>query len=450
MKLNRPPEWGVEPVPPELRVLGTFDLFVLWSSLGVGLLVLIAGSLLLPFFGLNLWEALAVSVAGSVLGALMLAVAARPGAAAGVPTMVSLRPILGTQGSFIPSLVNAGQLVGWALFELYIMGVAAAALTGNAAGPMTAALFIPAFGAVVALLAWWGPLAVVRTWLEKFAIWLVYGSTAIVAAALLSRGVDPDFRAFPASYQGSASLLPALDLVIAMPISWWPLVADYNRFARSGRASLVGTAGGYAASNAAFYALGAALAVVALSGGAAADPIAGIGLLGLGAFPLLVILVDETDNAFANVYSTSVSLQNVRPRSRQLPVVAATTGTAAAGAIALVAAGSSFSLTFEGFLLLIGGAFVPLLGVVAADTLVVSRRGHPAHAYAGAAPFLRPGPMGAWGLGAATYFAFYFATYTGLPAIGASLPAFAVAAAAFIALSRLERASGGAPRQPIQ
>src|SRR2546428_13598577 len=41
-RVRRPPEWGVEPVPPAVRVLRTFDLFVLWSSLGVGLLVLAA------------------------------------------------------------------------------------------------------------------------------------------------------------------------------------------------------------------------------------------------------------------------------------------------------------------------------------------------------------------------------------------------------------------------
>src|SRR5256885_1344176 len=44
VRLRRPPEWGVEPVPDSLRILRTFDLFVLWSSLGAGLLVLAAGA----------------------------------------------------------------------------------------------------------------------------------------------------------------------------------------------------------------------------------------------------------------------------------------------------------------------------------------------------------------------------------------------------------------------
>src|SRR2546425_2036967 len=117
LRIRRPPEWGVEPVPERLRVLRTFDFFVLWSSLGVGLLVLAAGTLLV-FQGLSIAEILGVSVVGSILGSLMLAGAARHGSRAGVPTMVSLRPILGRPGSYVPPAPNLLPLLGWAAFEL--------------------------------------------------------------------------------------------------------------------------------------------------------------------------------------------------------------------------------------------------------------------------------------------------------------------------------------------
>ncbi len=112
--VRRPPEWGVEPVPDRLRVLRAFDIFVLWSSLGVGLLVFIAGSNLLLFFGLSLWEALAVSIAGSLIGSVLLAASGVLGSAHGVPTMVSLRAVLGRRGSYVPTVLNALQLLGWA------------------------------------------------------------------------------------------------------------------------------------------------------------------------------------------------------------------------------------------------------------------------------------------------------------------------------------------------
>src|SRR5438128_6792919 len=233
-RVRRPPEWGVEPVPHGLRVLRTFDLFVLWSSLGIGLLVLAAGTLLIGVggfgFGLTLGESAIVALLGSVLGSLMLAAAAHHGSRAGVPTMVSLRPILGRRGSYIPTALNVFQLLGWATFELLVMGIAAATLTGNVFGPSTQLLFIPLFGAVVAALALGGPLAVIRAWLEKFAIWLVYASTAAIGIALIWKGPDLGLRYAP--FSGPTTPLFTLGFLIAMPMSLWPLFLDSNRLGR--------------------------------------------------------------------------------------------------------------------------------------------------------------------------------------------------------------------------
>ena len=438
-RLRRPPEWGVDPVPPALRVLRTFDLFVLWSSLGVGLLVLAAGTLLIGVggfgFGLTLAESAVVALVGSVLGSVMLAAAAHHGSRAGVPTMVSLRPILGRRGSYVPTVLNVFQLLGWATFELLVMGIAAATLAGDVFGPTTAALFIPIFGAVVAALALGGPLAVIRAWLEKFAIWLVYASTAAIAIALILKGPDLEVRYAPQYFLGTPSILLALDLVIAMPVSWWPLISDYNRFARSSKDSLMGTTAGYTIANTVFYLLGAGLMALGVARGQP-NFLAVIGLLGLGAFPLLIILVDETDNAFANVYSTAVSIQNLAPKRRQLTFIATATLIAMAGAAFLWSRGEGIGGGYEGFLFLIGGLFVPLLGVVIADSFVVRRGTYaPAEFFQGA-PRWRWSAFASWIPGAALYFVIVaFA----LP-IGATLPSFALAAGLHILLSRVESA----------
>ncbi len=56
---------GIEPVPARHRVLGFLDYFVLWADLGVGLLVLLAGTLLVP--GLGFWPAMAAIVGGTLM-----------------------------------------------------------------------------------------------------------------------------------------------------------------------------------------------------------------------------------------------------------------------------------------------------------------------------------------------------------------------------------------------
>ncbi len=437
VRLRRPPEWGVEPVPPGLRVLRTFDLFVLWSSLGVGLLVLAAGTLLIGVggfgFGLTLAESAVVALIGSVLGSVMLAAAAHHGSRAGVPTMVSLRPILGRRGSYIPTALNVFQLLGWAAFELLVMGIAATTIAGNIFGPSTSALFIPIFGAIVAGLAIGGPLAVIRAWLEKFAIWLVYASTAAIAIALILKGPDLGLRYAPQYFSGTTSILLALDLVIAMPVSWWPLISDYNRFARSSKDSLIGTAAGYTIANTVFYVLGAGLMALGIALGQP-NFLAVIGLLGLGAFPLLIILVDETDNAFANVYSTAVSIQNLTPKRRQLTFIVAATVIAMAGAAFLSSRGEGIGGGYELFLFLIGGLFVPLLGVVIADSFVVRRGTYAASEFFDRAAGWRWSAFASWIPGAALYFVI---VVFALP-IGATLPSFALAAGLHVVLSRVE------------
>src|SRR5881628_1699234 len=150
-RVRRPPEWGVEPVPHGLRVLRTFDLFVLWSSLGIGLLVLAAGTLLIGL-GLTLAESAIVALVGSVLGSLMLAAAAHHGSRAGVPTMVSLRPVLGRFGSYVPTALNVFQLLGWASFELLVMGIASSVIVTGRVDLLLVAGFVPVFGVVVLVL----------------------------------------------------------------------------------------------------------------------------------------------------------------------------------------------------------------------------------------------------------------------------------------------------------
>ena len=112
----------------------------------------------------------------------------------------------------------------------------------------------------------------------------------------------------------------AVDLVIAMPVSWLPLVADYNRFARGERGAAAGTFWSYAAGNVWFYALGALLVLAA---GAAPDVLdigttiaATVG----GGVVLLALLVGESDQAMANIYSSALSMQNVRPERPAAPV----------------------------------------------------------------------------------------------------------------------------------
>jgi len=327
--------------------------------------------------------------------------------------MVSLRPALGRLGSLLPTALNVLQLVGWTAFEIIVMGEAAAKISGPFLGSMTKLFWMALFTAWCTLLAVGGPLAVVRQWLEKFGIWMVYASTIWITYQLATAGIPT------LSSPGPGMPLPlALDLVVAMPVSWMPLVSDYNRFARRPRSGFLGTFAGYTLANTWFYALGAGLA---LSTGSE-DVVTPILTLLYGNLALILILVDETDNAFADIYSASVSIQNAfRASHWKLAVTVA--------AVSFTVAAVTPITQYENFLLMIGGVFVPLFGVLIADSL---GRNYDLNDFYEKAPSLNPRGLVAWLIGAATYFAIAY----GYPDLGATIPSLAISFATHMLLAR--------------
>ena len=361
-------EWGIEPVPKERRVLSGLDVAILWGDLGIGLLVLVTGSLLVP--GLGFAEALTVVIIGSLIGVALLALGAAAGAQHGVPTMVLFRPILGLRGSWAPSALNVLQLVGWTAVELWAMSLVADIVAQRIFGISARPLWLLIAAVVCTGLALWGPVGVARVWMKRFGAWIIVGICGVVTVLALSSDGLAAALSRPGT-GGFPTFGPALDLVIAMPVSWLPLVADYTRFASRPSGAFAGTLVGYLIANVWLYALGTLLV---LGAGSSPDP-AGIatGVLALaggsiaGVLFLVGLLVGETDEAFADIYSGAVSLQNIFPGGSQRTLTVAIAATATAMAAWLTMA------RYEAFLFLLGSVFVPLFGILAADHFIVRR-----------------------------------------------------------------------------
>ena len=146
---------------------------------------------------------------------------------------------------------------------------------------------------------------------------------------------------------------------------------------------------------------------------------------------LLALTVDESDEAFANVYSGAVSLQNLLPRVPQRLLVAGTAAVATVGALLVDLR------NYQPFLYLLGSFFVPLFGVLLADWLVAGR--HYGRDDVFSAPALRLALIVAWLAGFCLYQWLYpdgpgwwtwLVAHTdphSLPWGGASLPSFALA-----------------------
>jgi putative hydroxymethylpyrimidine transporter CytX len=388
------PDWGIEPVPSDKRRFGTFELGALWGNLGISLLLPIVAAFLIP--GLSFGGAIAAIVVGVVIGNLMLGYAGLIGADTGAPAMVLYRPSFGRAGSYVPTALNVLQNIGWGSLELLIIGTAASAITERAFNVELKPVWTIVFGVIVTLMATSGPLIVVRRWIGRYAVWLVIASSIYLTAYVLTAVPFATFTG--AGGDGSVSFWGGVDLVVSMPISWIPLAADYTRFARSKRAGFVGTAVGYGIAHAWFYVLG----VLLILSNVATNPTDPTGFVSavlavpVGLLALAILAVDESDEAFANVYSAAVSIQNVFPKLSQRKL------SIAIGAICTVIAIVVPLVQYENFLLLIGAVFVPLFGVQAAHYAIV-RRGYTTQEIYDESAAVRPWGVIAWVIGFLAY-----------------------------------------------
>ena len=357
------PTWGIRPVPADRRQLGGLDLAVLWFDLSVGLLVMVTGALLVPALGLG--SALLAIAVGTLIGCVPLALVALAGQREGVPTMALLRPVLGARGSAVPSVINVVQLVGWTAVEFWVMGEVANVVSARLFGFESRVFWLALVAIVCTGLAMGGPVVVVRRWLERFGIYVLLGAAVWITAEVLRVGELGSIWRAPG--RGGLPFWLAVDLVVVMPVSWLPLAADYNRFARPNARATLGTYAGYAVGNAWFYALGALLVLAA---GASADAI-GVGSaivsVAGGGLVLVALLVGESDNAFADIYSAAVSTQNIANEAPQRRLVGVV------GLLGFVLALAFTAERYEQFLFLIGSVFVPLAAMFLADYFVRSR-----------------------------------------------------------------------------
>jgi nucleobase:cation symporter-1, NCS1 family len=370
--------------PP--RPLGFIDQLALWGNLGISLFGPLTGALIATTAG-SVGLALAATVVGCGIGAILLGASAVMGAATGAPAMVTLRGLVGRRGSVLPTLLNIAQNIGWATMEIIVISTAAVAVIGDAwRWP-----FVILAGTAATIMAI-RPLGSVRL-LRKIMVWLVLAASTFLFVQVL---LQPR-QSIP--QESVLGFWPAVDLAIAGVISFAPLAADYSRHSRTHRAAFWGASLGYGLAAVAYYALG----VFAVLNLGASDVITALVTLPAGAIAITILLVDEVDEAFANVYSTTMSVHNIIPQldRRIIALIIGVTATLLAGLL-------NFG-QYQSFLFLIGSVFVPLYAVAAVDFFFVSRQRWDVSQTSR----LRAAPVIAWACGFIAYQLVYPGTVPG-------------------------------------
>ncbi len=388
------------------RYLGSFGLFALWFGAAISMAEIFTGGLLAP---LGFSDGVKAILLGHLIGGVIMLLAGTIGAKSGLPSIMSTRISFGTYGSYLFSLLNILQLIGWTAVMI-ISG-------GRAANELSSVLFsfdsITVWAVVISLfIALW--IALGKDGFGKvniIAVVLLLGLTLLLCGVVFKEGVI-----FTKVNTGEMSFGLALELSIIMPLSWLPLVSDYTRFAKEKRSGLLGTFLGYFIGSSLMYIVGLSISLYAKDASVGSMMMA----LQLGFVALGIVLLSTVTTTFLDAYSAGVSLSNVFPKMKEKNVALVMTLIGA-----LVAIFTPVE-QYENFLYAIGSVFGPLFAIVLSDYFIFKKE-HISQTLA-----LHVGTSIVWAVGVFLYYQFQAMS---LP-LGTTLPTMIATALLFIATKK--------------
>ncbi len=408
---------NIRPIAAAGQTQSTLDLFLIFVGANVVATTFQVGASLSASFSVR--ATLALVAVGSVAGAGLVAALAPLGPRLRVPSVIAARPALGIAGAGLVAVVLYVSNFAWIALNNVIAASACArvgaAWIGPAAGSQTVWAIV--LGLLATFVVWLGPRAVARA--DRVAV----PSMVIVAVALTVACVRASAAPAPAPPPGTMSWWRGLDVVIGYQVSWILMFADYSRYTRSVRGSVIAVFLGLAITSAWMMPLGA----IAARAAGTSDPGAMLDAVGLGAAGALLLTLATLTTNFVNIYMSSLAWKSLAPRASDSAVI---------WSIGIIGTGLSavpgvWLEQYTNFMMILGAVLVPVGGVLVAhyyirrpqlDEAFIAELYNPAGRFRGVS---RAGVI-AWAAGAAAYFA--------AGSIGGTLPALAVSVIVYRAL----------------
>ena len=330
------------------RRLSTPTLGLIWFGASVSLAEILTGTFFAP---LGFEQGLTAILVGHIIGCILFWLVAYVSAKTGASAMGAASRSFGHVGSNLFALANVIQLVGWTAI-MVVSGAAAANLLLPLLGEAGWCVVIGA------LIVFWIAIGVKRMGrAQSFAAVLLLVLTFVASSAV--------FGGTPITPSGDEGLSfgAAVELAVAMPLSWLPVVGDYTREAKKPGAGATMATITYFVGSCWMFAIGLGCALFAGS-----DDIAAVmAQAGMGIVGILVVVLSTVTTTFLDAQSAGVSAESIHPKlnARICGIIAAVVGTA----LAIFAPVSNF----EEFLYLIGSVFAPMAAIVIADYFIGHR-----------------------------------------------------------------------------
>ena len=325
-----------------------FDNGLIWFGAGVSLAEILTGTY---FSTLGFGRGLAAILLGHVIGCVLLFLAGVIGGNSRLSAMETVKSSFGNKGGLFFALLNVLQLVGWTAIMIYDGALAAGGIFSS--GHWIWCLVIG-----VLIIVW---IMVGITNLGKIntvAMTALFLLTLVLCKVIFFSGnsilTEPD---------DSLSFGAAVELAVAMPLSWLPLISDYTREAEKPVAATPVSAVVYGLVSCWMYLIGMGASI--LTG---ESDIAQIMLkAGLSVIALIIVVFSTVTTTFLDAYSAGISNESIFPQFKGQYVAVAVTVVGTIGAIV-------FPMDdITGFLYLIGSVFAPMIAIQIADYFILHR-----------------------------------------------------------------------------
>ena len=331
----------------EEKRTSVFENGLIWFGAAVSIAEILTGTYFAP---LGFTKGLLAIVIGHIIGCTMLFLAGLIGGKVRKSAMETAKMSFGKKGALLFSVLNIIQLVGWTAIMIYD-----GALAVNGFFNIGNWVWCVVIGALIVL---WILIGIKNLGkVNTVAMGALFVLTIILSFVIFGNGSAMDITG------ESMTFGAAVELSVAMPLSWLPLISDYTREAKKPVKATVISAITYGLVSGWMYVIGMGAAIFTGESDIAQIMVkAGLGIAGL-----LIIVFSTVTTTFLDAYSAGVSSESlsVKINGKWVAVVATMIGMA--GAIFLPLS------DITDFLYFIGSVFAPMIAIQIADFFILKK-----------------------------------------------------------------------------
>ncbi|MBQ2391254.1 MAG: putative hydroxymethylpyrimidine transporter CytX [Clostridia bacterium] len=331
----------------EVKRTSVFENGLIWFGAAISIAEILTGTYFAP---LGFTKGILAILLGHIIGCAMLFFAGLIGGKVRKSAMETAKMSFGSKGALLFSVLNIIQLVGWTAIMIYD-----GALAVNGIFDIGNWIWCIIIGALIIL---WILIGIKNLGkVNTVAMAALFILTIVLSFVIFGKGTMQNIGGEGMTFGA------AVELSVAMPLSWLPLISDYTREAKKPAKATAVSAVTYGVVSCWMYIIGMGAAIFTGESDIAQIMVkAGLGIAGL-----LIIVFSTVTTTFLDAYSAGVSSESLSSKISGKWVAVAVTVLGAVGAIFL-------PLTdITDFLYFIGSVFAPMIAIQIADFFILKQ-----------------------------------------------------------------------------